>query len=136
LSHARVKTRNLRPRSQGSNLGPLLFLIYINDLANAISSVPRLFADDTCIHASCSNAKKLKNGIKIELKLIHNWSLANKMYMNLCKPTASILFSNKNKQADMKLLMNNSKLNVTNACKYLGMIMLITSLTLIFIYKP
>jgi len=59
---------------QRSNMGPLLFLIYINDLANVMSSVPRLFADDTCIHASSSNAKKLENDINIELKLIHNWS--------------------------------------------------------------
>jgi len=57
------------------------------------------------------------------------------MYMNPCKSTALILFSNKNKQADMKLLLNNSKLNLNNACKYLGMIIDYKP-TLIFIYKP
>jgi len=41
----------------------------------------------------------LENNINIELKLIHDWSSANKMYMNPCNSTALILFSN-NKQAD------------------------------------
>jgi len=48
------------------------------------------FADDTCIYASSSIAKKLENDINNEHKLIHDWSSANKMYMNPCKSTASL----------------------------------------------
>jgi len=91
-------------------------------LFKATLLIPRLFADDTCIYASSNNAKKLENDINIELKLIHDWSSANKMYMNPCKSIALILFSNKNKRANMELLINNSQLNVNNACKYLGII--------------
>ena len=46
---------------QGSTLGPLLFLTYINDLPNAVNCIPRLFADDTCLI--------------IETSTYANWSL-------------------------------------------------------------
>ena len=40
---------------QGSSLGPLFFLIYVNDLQNAVDCTPRLFADDTCLIFQASN---------------------------------------------------------------------------------
>ena len=44
---------------QGSTLGPLLFLLYINDLPNSANSVPRLFADDTCLLVNSSSTDHL-----------------------------------------------------------------------------
>ena len=44
---------------QGSTLGPLLFLIYINDLPNAVNCIPRLFADDTCLISRNFNLSKV-----------------------------------------------------------------------------
>ena len=52
---------------QGSNLGPLLFLIYINDLPSAINSVPRLFTDDTCLLIHSPNTSTLAKNINFEL---------------------------------------------------------------------
>ena len=52
---------------QGSTLGPLLFLLYINDLPNAVQSVPRLFADDTCLLLSL---KPHNSSIKTKLRSV------------------------------------------------------------------
>ena len=67
---------------QGSNLGPRLFLIYISDLSSAINSVPRLFADDTCLLIHSPNTSTLAENINSELANVHEWTVANKITVN------------------------------------------------------
>ena len=52
---------------QGLVLGPLLFLLYINELTNSINTSPRLFADDTCIIANAPFLDELEQALSLEM---------------------------------------------------------------------
>jgi hypothetical protein len=106
---------------QGSVLGPLLFLIYINDLHKAIKySEAYLFADDTNLLHINTNLNKLQKEINIDLKSLCSWLLANKISLNKTKtvliyfkkPTTMIPFN--------RIKINGLKLCPSNSVKYLG----------------
>ena len=70
----------------GSVLGPLVFLIYINDLHKAIKySYVYHFADDTSFIHSSTSLKKLNKNINHDLKLLCEWLRANKISLNANK---------------------------------------------------
>ncbi len=78
---------------QGSVLGPLLFLIYVNDLPNSLKALKSiLFADDTSVYASKPYLPDLINVVNKELEDISDWFKANKLALNITK-TNSMLFS-------------------------------------------
>ncbi len=83
---------------QGSILGPLLFLIYINDLTAALSSMfPVLFADDTNLFVSHPDFSVLMAKAKSDLEKIFKWFQSNKLSLNF-KKSNFIVFSSKNKK--------------------------------------
>ena len=76
---------------QGSILGPMLFLLYINDIVSSASKVDfQLFADDTCIFFSHKDKQILENTLNSELALIHDWLVANKLSLNVAKSNLSL----------------------------------------------
>ena len=72
---------------QRSNLGPLLFLLYINDLPNIClqKSTPAMYADDTNLTASATSIKDLEDILNSELDKVHSWLRANKFTLNVKK---------------------------------------------------
>ena len=79
---------------QGSILGPLLFLLYINDLCKASNIItPIMLADDTNLFYSNKSIKIFFKEMNIELKNISEWFRANKLSINIDK-TNFILFHN------------------------------------------
>ena len=82
---------------QGSVLGPLLFLIYINDLHNAIKfSTVHHFADDINLLVSNSCIKKIQDQINLALKYLCKCLKANKISLNASK-TKILIFRHQNK---------------------------------------
>ena len=65
---------------QGNILGPLLFLIYINDLPNCLKfTTPCLYADDTQIFTSSFDISALANNLNSDLKNLSDWLTVNKL---------------------------------------------------------
>ena len=76
---------------QGSVLGPLLFLLYINDLHTVLSSKVFHFADDTNLLNISNSAKKLQKSLNSDIKILYQWLLANKISLNCDKTEISSL---------------------------------------------
>ena len=111
---------------QGSILGPLLFLIFINDLHKASSLNSIIFADDTSLFKSHKNIHTLFDLVNQELNKINDWFQCNKLSLNITK-TKYILFhkpSFKNKLPNrMPFLKINSNLISQERClKFLGIL--------------
>ena len=80
---------------QGSNLGPLLFLVYINDLPNCLTSAsPRIFADDTNITFAASTMTDLENAVNLELRNLQRWLITNRLSLNIAKTEFMVIGSN------------------------------------------
>ena len=111
---------------QGSVLGPLLFLIFINDLPGASDLNSWLFADDTAVAVSSDNFRDLEVRFNCEVNKIHDWLLANQLSVHYSDKTQYMLIHRTNLKDGTELSMNfelymgDQKIERTDNYKYLG----------------
>ena len=106
---------------QGSTLGPLLFIIYVNDLPLATNLHVRLFADDTNITASHHHKDTLEKIVNKELKQVNNWMKLNKLSINY-KKTEYIIITNKKEKPSYDIKIDQTTLCQNSCIKYLGVL--------------
>ena len=105
---------------QGSLLGPLLFIVYINDFCRSSDILSFiLFADDSNLFFSHDNPHTLVNTINSELKKITQWIRANKLSLNLQK-TKYMLFSNTLETLPTDIIFDDTRLENVSNIKFLG----------------
>ena len=112
---------------QGSVLGPLLFLIHINDLAKCTSLKVLNFADDTLLYSDFESPLCVDKVLNDELKKVTQWLNDNKLKLN-CTKTKYLVFSPKsnkfNSLKSMKLCVNsNQEIERVKQYKYLGVML-------------
>ena len=108
---------------QGSVLGPLLFLIYINDLTDNIASDMRLFADDSSLYTIVKDVQQSHRQLNKDLDTINKWAYQWKMVFNpdISKQAIEIVFSCKNKKPiHPNLVFNEIPVSRKPFTKHLG----------------
>ena len=113
---------------QGSVLGPLLFLIYINDLPDGLASICKIFADDTSLFSKVININESANDLNIDLEKISQWAYQWKMQFNPDpnKQANEVIFSRKSNSSKLTyppVKLNNINITKRSHQKHLGIVL-------------
>ena len=108
---------------QGSALGPLLFILCINDLPLAVGlSSVMLYADDTVIFSAASSIDQPQLNLSLDLNVVSNWLTANGLFLNL-KNTEYVVFGTRQRlmrsESHSPLCMEGKEVSQVNFFKYL-----------------
>jgi hypothetical protein len=109
---------------QGSILGPLLFLIYINDFPLTINKLAHLtlYVDDTSVIITNTSQESFQNNINLAMTEIGKWFRNNLLTLN-CEMTHFVQFLTKNQNAlKIQIVASNSIITNTNSTKFLGLV--------------
>ena len=111
---------------QGSILGPLLFLIYINDLPNCLNlGSPRMYADDTNISFKSKNLVELQDCMNTELKSLNTWLEVNKLSLNMAKTEFMVIGSRRrlatHGNLDLDVFVDNKRIKRVSSSESLGL---------------
>ena len=106
---------------QGSILGPLLFILFINDIVDCIEDGNMvLYADDSVLIISDKDVNSLVNKVNLNLNNINNYCMKNHLFLNIKK--TKILQINFTENIDTKIYLNNEIVEIATDYKYLGFI--------------
>ena len=110
---------------QGSVLGPLLFLLYINDLAKVSKKLTFfLFADDRNVYYESSNILDIQKTVNKELRKVRKWLEANRLALSIDKTNFVIFHSPQNIPNDQVIIkFGRKKVNQETCVKFLGVLL-------------
>ena len=102
-------------------MGPLLFLIFIDDLPNATNFFVKFYADDTFLCSENEDISKLQSEVNFELQKVSKWLTSNQLTLNVKKSKFMILSRKKEASSNFTLeKINNIRMEKCDSYKYLG----------------
>ena len=107
---------------QGSILGPLLFILYINDMPSLLQNAkPVIFADDTTLFVSARNVESAFGLLKQDVDRLMKWFTVNKLSLNLKKTNYMLFTTNSSiRQSSLQFRINDTLIDRVQSCKFLG----------------